>query len=749
MYWYILIFSILFLILWYTSVHEGFVTSLNVTVANSIAHGTQPDDHSAEVAFGSNTFHTKQNYYIAETGTNATGQLLDDIQFCKSGALMPNPFSDSRFASICGICMTQGSVLLDKFSFTQGTQRAGTGVVVYKEDKDFSLKDGSQAIPSAHSAFCDALVVDPEAVPANVSTHNLTGLAVNAQQYSDTTTYLNAMNTLSFASSSCSPAMSQPITCSNANATISSLRFLYGHFNDECESGSNVRTLEKPSDCLGEQSCTFTRNLPEGQRQWFLDAECKVQEGVIPSGLPNVFQRSVTGLPSSLSNLTNVPYYWADPYNSLSPDTLNFTLYSTCSVPNDTQVQIEFCTSASLDLYLHTLKQYSHRSTGKVFVYMSNSPPFTLYKGANTIKLKVGTKQSTNNGLYFRLKDLNGNILTTLDSTWVYSVPQGFDIQTVPTAKYPVHAKTLWSTVAALSPANQSTRTINYFKEISLASTTLLNFGTLLFHRGITTGLNPSFSYSTYLTYNGVEKQITSSTDNTSRAQAYSEYFPAGVTTIRISVKGDGDTCLIAILCDMNQQILASTDSSWTCDEIAYSGPMVDLLDACDGSSNTIGTFGPGTYKAGEQYIAGTASYIKVPVGLNAVLTNKAGTSKSVPGGTSLNFCNEFQFNDNVTEIVVTAGAPLAMGPVSRVPVTTHTYSVQDFVTFTADGTDLPGQPMIGTVSECQAACSAQPSCLGFSRSKGAAPEDSVKCWLKQNMDTKIARQSYNTYVKN
>jgi hypothetical protein len=77
-----------------------------------------------------------------------------------------------------------------------------------------------------------------------------------------------------------------------------------------------------------------------------------------------------------------------------------------------------------------------------------------------------------------------------------------------------------------------------------------------------------------------------------------------------------------------------------------------------------------------------------------------------------------------------------------------HNYSVQDFVQYTTRGTDLPGQPMRGTVAECETACSAQPSCLGFSRSKYSTPNASEDCWLKQNMDSKSPNQPYNTHVK-
>jgi hypothetical protein len=675
MYWIISIFSILciFSILLYylydkqtkrkererakEKMQEGFSDTRRVaSIANLVP---DPEPLSAEAnAFNSNAFHTKYQYYIA-SGSNATDTLLADIQFCKTAAASNSPFSDSRFARTCGICMTQGTILLDKTPFSQSTQRRGTGVVVYQPDKDFSLRESSQAIPSAHSAYCENLFIG-KSLPPNVSVANLTGLAINAQQYEDTMKYLESVNILSFANTtSCSPSLHQPITCSNANTTISSMRLIYGHFNDGCESGSNlIRTEVFPTDCLKQESCTYTTNLPAGQRQWYINAECKIQEESIPQGLLSMKRRGVSGLSTSLSN---VAYYWADPFTSVSKDINTFTLYSTCTVQKDTQIQIEYCTSASFDLYLHTLKQYTQPSPGKKFIYHSNSPVFALYKGDNTIRLNVTSTNETRNGMYFRIKTVDGTPLTTLDSTWVYSSSNRLDTPSPRIGQFPVRAEPLWSNASIkasiIAPKNSTTKKINYYKQVTLTSEKLLTLGTCIFDSSITKPLDNSFTYSTYVSFNGIEKQITLSKDNTDRVQAYSEYFPAGTTTLRVSVEGNGNTCFIALLGDSNKNVIAVSDASWTSDELP-----------------------------------------------------------SVP-------------------VVV---------PVPPKP----TYVVQDFVTYTSAGTDLPNQPMTGTVKECQDTCSAEPSCLGFSRLKGGNPARSEYCFLKKNMISKTANQRYETYVK-
>ena len=637
---------------------EGFTdrSTHGVNVLNYMANlAPDTDQSSAKVnAFNSKAFHRRSTYIIDPSLSNATASLLNDISFCQAAANSNNPFSNSRFASTCGICMTRGTILLNNFPFSQATNRAGTGVVVYQADKDFSLREGTQAIPSSHSASCDTLLLDSNSIPPDVSPGNLTGLVINEQQYADTTKYLESVNIISFSDTNkCGHGMSQPVTCANENTTVSFMRFLYGHFTEECEAGSNdIKTEIYPSDCLGKSSCTFSMNLPAGERQWFLDAQCKVQEDTIPSGLPTMNQRSIAAMTTTLSN---VSYFWAEPFSSITSDIKQYTIYSSVTVPNDTQVQIEYCTNASFTMYLHTLKQYTHPNPGSRFIYMSNSPIFALYKGDNIIRLSINSTNTRNNGLYFMIKDMNGTPLTTLDSTWVYSVPEGFD-SPPPTGMYPVRAKTVWSNASInasiIAPKSQGTTTINYFKQINIASNTLLTLGTCVFDSSIVNPLTNSFTYNIYLSHGGVEKLVAASKDNNDRVQVYSEYFPAGITGIRVSVHGNGNTCFIALLADANNTVIAVSDNSWTCDEVGYSGPMIDILMHCDAYSQSLGRFGPGTYHAGQDFNS-DASYVKVPVGLSALLTSTAGTTRIVPGGSGFNFCDQMEFNDKTQTIVV------------------------------------------------------------------------------------------------
>jgi hypothetical protein len=589
MYWYILILSILFLlIVYYTQSIDGFTnapakTNLVSTIANIYSESDPPPSAPALNAFGSNSFHGKSTYFIDTSSEVATNSLVGDIQFCMSNAQTNDPFSDSRFADTCGICMTQGTVLLQEHPFSQATQRKGTGVVVYKQDKQFSLRERTQAIPSAHSAFCDTLFINSNSLPSNVSLANITGLAVTADQYRDTLAYLNAVNLLSFANTTnCAPTVSQPIVCERENTTVGGMRFLYGHFNDSCESNSPPMKTEVTLPPMnGVQSFTFSSNLPAGQRQWYLNAECKVQEESIPEGLPQMHRRTVSGMGSSMSNLS---YYWASPYSSIDTgDVKKFTLYGSCDVAEDTQVRLEYSTNAGFDLYLHSVKQYTQANSGSRIMYQpaSSSPAFTLYKGNNVIRLAVTSTQGSKNGLYLKMYTMNGSPVATLDSTWVYSLAApsagagvaGFTNPSLSLGRFPVNSLNVWSNIYILFPKNPSTTTINYVKEITLESEQMLTLATVMFTMNFVEMINETFSYSVYLSYKGIEKKVLTSKNNEDRVQAYTEYFPAGMTRLRISVQGDKSTCIIGFLSDANKNIVVSMDGSSTCDEPPAASP--------------------------------------------------------------------------------------------------------------------------------------------------------------------------------
>jgi len=76
-------------------------------------------------------------------------------------------------------------------------------------------------------------------------------------------------------------------------------------------------------------------------------------------------------------------------------------------------------------------------------------------------------------------------------------------------------------------------------------------------------------------------------------------------------------------------------------------------------------------------------------------------------------------------------------------------YQPHDFVQFTATGTDLPNQPVNGSLSDCVTACEANTSCVGFSRMKMASDTSSSECWLKQSLpNPTFENPSWRTFMK-
>jgi hypothetical protein len=75
------------------------------------------------------------------------------------------------------------------------------------------------------------------------------------------------------------------------------------------------------------------------------------------------------------------------------------------------------------------------------------------------------------------------------------------------------------------------------------------------------------------------------------------------------------------------------------------------------------------------------------------------------------------------------------------------TYSVQDFVQFTGPDTDLPDQPITGTLEQCQTACTDAGNCIGFSREKNILDSLESACYLKSSFPNKTMNNNmWHTY---
>jgi len=76
----------------------------------------------------------------------------------------------------------------------------------------------------------------------------------------------------------------------------------------------------------------------------------------------------------------------------------------------------------------------------------------------------------------------------------------------------------------------------------------------------------------------------------------------------------------------------------------------------CDASSGWRKPLGVGTWSAGSGFPRDT-SYISVPAGLTATLVNSADQREIVKGPRDFNFCSRGGFNDNVSQIMISASA--------------------------------------------------------------------------------------------
>jgi hypothetical protein len=78
-----------------------------------------------------------------------------------------------------------------------------------------------------------------------------------------------------------------------------------------------------------------------------------------------------------------------------------------------------------------------------------------------------------------------------------------------------------------------------------------------------------------------------------------------------------------------------------------------------------------------------------------------------------------------------------------------RSYIIRDTITWTAPGTDLPGQPMNGTISQCKSTCTGNSECVGFSRAKGQSDDTPGECWLKRDISNYASNNgTWQTYVK-
>jgi len=273
----------------------GQIATLIKTPANFDAVGNNPTGLVASVANPINVSESIniQDRYHTAFGQKNTGPRIDDtnsllymIDFCYQKGKEGNPFSDTTFATNCGMCMTSGT-LLNGTSFTDqnvnGSGTNGTGVVVYPSDKDYSRKQGLQASPSAHAATCAPLV------GYNSSNPNITSLAINVDQYTATKGYIMSN---SYTMAVGTAAGEHTIVC-NGSKNDHPFVIKDGFFRDgawdihldpmhpDYSRINELNTNPLPSSCKEETSCTINTQF----RQFDISALCGYPK---PSSITNL-----------------------------------------------------------------------------------------------------------------------------------------------------------------------------------------------------------------------------------------------------------------------------------------------------------------------------------------------------------------------------------------------------------------------------------------------------------------------------
>jgi len=134
-------------------------------------------------------------------------------KYCRENATGTNPFSDSKFAEFCGVCMVDGSKSPPNNTYSDGTPIPGNkgGVLVYPEDKAIAYTNQQEngymyprALPSLGRARCaGATTSDDDSKPPT--------LAIDANMYSDIRKRNICVATQDFApDESCGKCVSDP-----------------------------------------------------------------------------------------------------------------------------------------------------------------------------------------------------------------------------------------------------------------------------------------------------------------------------------------------------------------------------------------------------------------------------------------------------------------------------------------------------------------------------------------------------------
>ncbi len=108
---------------------------------NSVLKTTQQALQGVEGDFSLNnseTLNAQISRYFTEPRVDKQGGLLETIQFCREEGKKQDPFANSRFATTCGVCLTDGT---DEEGNSFTGQR---GLFIYEKEKEAATKNKEQ-----------------------------------------------------------------------------------------------------------------------------------------------------------------------------------------------------------------------------------------------------------------------------------------------------------------------------------------------------------------------------------------------------------------------------------------------------------------------------------------------------------------------------------------------------------------------------------------------------------------------------
>jgi hypothetical protein len=248
-------------------------TNLMATYSSPILQSTaEATQHRYETALGNSKLNTGPRI-------DDTSSFLYMVDFCYNKANEANPFSDPTFNANCGICMTMGTTITGK------GPDSNFGIVVYPEDKDFSRREGIEAVPSAHSATCAPIV------KASGASSNVRSIAIDAEQFEATKAYkqLNSYavtkgtgSTKSFACTGSSNNV--PYVIKQGFSRVGEWDTKIGPDNINYSRVNKLDTTPFDETCIEKNSCTATGS----GAQWDMSALCRFPKPTPITELSNV-----------------------------------------------------------------------------------------------------------------------------------------------------------------------------------------------------------------------------------------------------------------------------------------------------------------------------------------------------------------------------------------------------------------------------------------------------------------------------